>query len=279
MGSDPDSARFVVCLAASAPKRKPSGQPHHAHHAPECFRLRTAVRTTRACGTLPKPCWMESPKRMRQMPDGQLLSTLPMRMGGLGLQSTARCAPAAHWASWADSPQHTRSGPRRVAQTKSGGTHRRMFGRVARCIIRVGPQMVLVETIMARVAQGQAPSEDKDSRSRRVATRLAVASSVLDTSFRKSSMLTGRPPSRQAHLRTHSGLNGGIVFAHAPTTPECTVPPCLFRVLLLERLNLPLPITEAVSNALDAHGRHRATCTRSGRVRKRATPTERPVGS
>ena len=63
-------------------------------------------------------------------------------------------------------------------------------------------------------------------------------------------MLAGRPPSRQAHLRTHSGLNAGIVFAHAPTTPECRVLPYLFRVLLLERLNLPLPITEAVCNGL-----------------------------
>ena len=86
------------------------------------------------------------------------------------------------------------------------------------------------------------------------------ASSLLDTSFRKNSMLTGRPASRQAHLRTHSGLNAGIVFAHAPTTAECTVPPHLFRVLLLERLNLPLPITEATCNGchepLDPRGRH-----------------------
>ena len=30
------------------------------------------------------------------------ISTLPMRMGGLGLRSAERCAPAAFWASWAD---------------------------------------------------------------------------------------------------------------------------------------------------------------------------------
>ena len=57
------------------------------------------------------------------------------------------------------------------------------------------------------------------------------------------------------------------------------MPPHLFRVFLLELLNLPLPIMEAVCNRchepLDAHGRHRAAWTRSGRVRKRATPTER----
>ena len=34
--------------------------------------------------------------------EAQQLSTLPMRMGGLGLRSAERCAPAAYWASWAD---------------------------------------------------------------------------------------------------------------------------------------------------------------------------------
>ena len=30
------------------------------------------------------------------------LSTLPLRLGGLGLRSAERTAPAAYWASWAD---------------------------------------------------------------------------------------------------------------------------------------------------------------------------------
>ena len=55
--------------------------------------------------------------------------------------------------------------------------------------------------------------------------------------------------SRQAHLRSHSGRNAGVVFRHAPTTVEFTVPPHLFRVLLLERLQLPLPDG---SSAMDA---------------------------
>ena len=57
-------------------------------------------------------------------------------------------------------------------------------------------------------------------------------------------MLTIRPASRRAHLRSHSGHNAGVVLSHAPTAPEYIVPPNLFRVLLLERL-LPLPVTEA----------------------------------
>ena len=94
-------------------------------------------------------------------------------------RSAVRCAPRcvlgvvgrcfAH-----DQPAHTKCGPRRAAQTESGGTHREMYGRDARRIIRVGPKGLLVETFMARVARGQAPSEDRDSRARRVATRLAV---------------------------------------------------------------------------------------------------------
>ena len=92
-------------------------------------------------------------------------------------------------------------------------------------------------------------------------------------------MLTNRTASRQAHLRSHFGRNAGVVFSHAPTTVEFTVPPHLFRVLLLERLQLPVPLTEATCNGchepLDPLGRHRAACTRTGRIKKRSSPTER----
>ena len=92
-------------------------------------------------------------------------------------------------------------------------------------------------------------------------------------------MLTGRAASFRAHLRSHSGLNAGIVLFHAPTAPEYTVPPHLFRVILLERLALPLPVNEARCDAchepLDTLGRHLAACPRTGRLRKRASPIER----
>ena len=42
------------------------------------------------------------------------------------------------------------------------------------------------------------------------------ASSVLDTHFRENSMLTNRPGSCQAHLRSHSGRNAGVAFAPRP---------------------------------------------------------------
>ena len=95
------------------------------------------------------------------------------------------------------------------------------------------------------------------------------ASSVLDTHFRKNSMLTNRTASRQAHLRSHSGRNAES-FSRTRQRQ---------RVLLLERLQLPLPLTEATCNGchepLDPFGRHRAACTRTGRIKKRSSPTER----
>ena len=86
------------------------------------------------------------------------------------------------------------------------------------------------------------------------------ASSASDRTFRKSTMLSGQSASNRAHLRSHSGRNAGVVFAHAPTAPEFVVPPHLFRVLLLERMRLSLPITEATCGGccapLDPRGLH-----------------------
>ena len=104
------------------------------------------------------------------------------------------------------------------------------------------------------------------------------ASSILDSHFRKNSSLSNRPASRQAHLRSHSGRSWSCVRPHPDHSAERTTPPHLFRELLLERLQLPFPVTEATCNGChepwDTLGRHRAACTRSGRVKKRAGPAE-----
>ena len=84
----------------------------------------------------------------------------------------------------------------------------------------------------------------------------------------------------QAHLRSHSGPCASQVLHGAPTAAEFRVKPLLFRTLVLERLRLPLSITEArceCSGSLDFRGQHRAACPRSGRLRSRAVPTERTL--
>ena len=104
------------------------------------------------------------------------------------------------------------------------------------------------------------------------------ASSVLDSHFRKNSMLTNRPPLVKP---TCALTPVAMLELRSPTLrPQQSVQFLLTSfVLLLERLQLPLPVTEATCNGchepLDTLGRHRAACTRSGRVKKRAGPTER----
>ena len=84
-----------------------------------------------------------------------------------------------------------------------------------------------------------------------------------------------------AHLRSHSGLGSGLVFACIPTVVEFSVPAEAFRCLLLERLRLPISFTERTcegcDQVLDSYGRHRAACSRSGRLKTRSVPMERMV--
>ena len=84
----------------------------------------------------------------------------------------------------------------------------------------------------------------------------------------------------QAHLRLHSGPGAGSLFHGSPTQMEYQVQPLLFRTLLLERMKLPLQITEArceCGSQLDKLGPHRGACPRSGRLRSSSLPIERTL--
>ena len=235
-----------------------------------CSKAQTLGRTTPCAPLHPSvsaaychaPCWMESPQRMRQKASSCQHSQCGWAVLGCGQQRGAHPLRTGRRGQMLCTSAHTRCSPRRAAQTKSGGTCRRMFGRVD-ASSELDRKGFWWRPSWPELHEGKRPPKTEIREPGEWPHGWQYwASSVLDTSFRKSSMLIGRPPSHQAQLRTHSGLNAGIVFAHAPTTPECTVPPHLFRVLLLERLNLPFPITEAVCNGchepLDAHGQHRA---------------------
>ena len=86
------------------------------------------------------------------------------------------------------------------------------------------------------------------------------ASSSLEHHFRETVVLTQSCSADQAHLRSHSGPGTGEVLLGAPTGPEFRVEPQLFRTLVLERLRLPLDVTESKCECgcfLDTTGRHR----------------------
>ena len=90
----------------------------------------------------------------------------------------------------------------------------------------------------------------------------------------RETMVSQSSDADQAHLRSHSGP-GSSSLSHG--TP---VQPVLFRTLLLERMMLPIQVTESrceCGSPLDKVGRHRGACPRSGRLRSRALPTERTM--
>ena len=67
--------------------------------------------------------------------------------------------------------------------------------------------------------------------------------------------------SDMAHLRSHSGPGAGDVFHSSPTHHEFEVQPGLFRTLILERLRLPLHVTDAqreCGSTLDQMGTFRS---------------------
>ena len=81
------------------------------------------------------------------------------------------------------------------------------------------------------------------------------------------------------HLRSHSGHNSGCALSHAPTTPQFTIQPHLFQLLLRKQLRLSLFLTESTCSSchepLDPLEYHRAACSHSRRTQRRATPMER----
>ena len=229
----------------------------------------------------------EVPGTAEEVREAERVARLPMRMGGLGLRSAVRCADAAYWASWADAlpmiNERTPAIGNLVVQTMDdGSTDTSCLAELKEAADRLDEEGFWWRPSWSALREGERPPEITAREPGEWPHGWQYwASSISDSYFRKCSLLSGRTAARRAHLRSHSGWNAGAALAFAPTAPEYTIQPHLFRVLLLERLQLPLTLTEGVCEGcqapLDAYGRHRAGCSRSGRLKKRATPTERAL--
>ena len=78
-------------------------------------------------------------------------------------------------------------------------------------------------------------------------------------------------------VRSQAGPGGGLASAACPTCRITSLDSHLFRVLLLRRLQLPLPLTVRscrCGHFLDAHGHHRAACARAGVLARRGFSVE-----
>ena len=179
-------------------------------------------------------------------PEAKQLSTFPMRMGGLGLRSADRCARGAYWMSWADAFEMISQRTPEVAAQVVQKLESQEFQHG--CL----GELQAASTFLERQGFWWRPSGTVLFHGKRQPEREARdpgewphglqywASSILGSKFRGMSMLSGRTATCQSHTRSHSGRNAGAALSHPPTAPEYSIPPHLFRVLLLERVPLPL---------------------------------------
>ena len=93
-----------------------------------------------------------------------------------------------------------------------------------------------------------------------------------------SLMVVASVPASQALLESQRGPHASRPFTTIPYHADTTYESHLFRILLLRRLRLPIPLTAShcrCRRALDPYGDHRAACAQSGILRNRAGPLER----
>ena len=262
MARNPLNPRFAMLLAGAPPVHRASMSTSVAHGSTVC-RICAWGRFWDAAhdGSLVR----EDPRKT-QVEMARNITTLPMRMGGLGLRSV-RTAPA----SRADAlPMLQQRLPRLLGQLVHHLSH-----PVSR-LDRDGPSLVLVGRCCDEVS-------DLDLFSNRgawrVASRLAVQFVFwFRTPFSGDGcacpVVCCRPGPFAITLWTT--CQPGV--ARAPTPAEFCVKPLLFARLVLERLRLPLSITEARCECgRDFRGQHCAACPRSGLLRSRAVPTERTL--
>ena len=217
-------------------------------------------------------------------PAASRVAQLALRHGGLGLRSAALHAPAAFWASWADAftVLSVRDAPflqglaRALdARNFSAGTPIRDLLAAIDVLVAAGFRMHL----WADLPQ-HAPAQPADLSEPEVALRgwQRPASRALDDVAFLAEHRHSIGPAELALLDSQSGPFAARVLTVRPTAPELAVDSAPFRVLLLRRLRLPLPLAPSrchCQRPLDVLGDHVATCPRSGTLRQRGGPLER----
>ena len=208
---------------------------------------------------------------------------LSLRHGGLGLRSAAWHAPAAYFASWADAlqaislrdPELAATAARRLQRADEAAPSLAALQEAAQTLAGAGFQAPRWDQLAHTPCPLPEQPDDQPTDFTRGWQR--SASFTLDAAFAAS--LTGRlDPSSVALLESQSGPFAAKVLTALPTSPELRLEPASYRVMLLRRLRLQLPLVPAFCpcrRRLDALGDHRASCPRSGLLRSRAVPLER----
>ena len=207
------------------------------------------------------------------------IAHLPLSHGGLGLTCAATLANPAFWSSWADSlPVLQTQLPQYAAQILQHLQH--PSPAIPSIQAAALEEHGWTPPNWEELAQGNRPNPaDTDPEENAPRTRgwQQQATTPVHTAM-SNELQAVIPPASQALLHSQAGPFASRAFTTIPYTTEFEYPSHLFRILLLRRLRLHLPLSARFCRCrrpLDPLGDHRAACAQSGVLRARGGPLER----
>ena len=214
------------------------------------------------------------------------VSSLPIRLGGLGMRSSVRLAAAVHWAAWADVFEnlHKRfpSLASKITLALNNGSAAPSLQYVRECVdwlLGVGfecPSWLALQN-GARPLTPEAIGSEEDPTHFKHGWQFYATKQVYKQEH--ISLLSQMSPPQQALLRSQAGTGAGDWLLAFPTSEWFTLPDNLFLLVLRRRMFLPLPLAAnlcaACGQIADALGHHTLSCTRSGWLKRRATGFEK----
>ena len=212
------------------------------------------------------------------------IAHLPLTEGGLGLMSATILAAPAYWSSWADTlpvlqahlPELTHQILEQLNTHSQAPPALQAAADAARTVAATGWEPPTWAAIAS--SQTQAPAPPPAPAEGPFARGWQHKASTTAHAWLKAELFNAIPPASQALITSQSGPFASRTFTTTPYTNDFAYPSHLFRILLLRRLRLPLPLfarTCRCRRTFDSLGDHRAACAQSGVLRSRGGPLER----
>ena len=176
-------------------------------------------------------------------------ATMPLVLGGIGLRSAMRTRKPAFWASWADSLPMIHARHREVAsqfvvalEQGAGGPCLMAAAEARRTLTGVrGFEPPSWQAVAEGARPVILPPDEYEPGGARQGWQHEAASRTEEV-FRDNIFDTLSDRDR-ALIRSQAGPGAGVALRVAPTNRLTTIEPHLFRVVLLRRLRLPLPLS------------------------------------
>ena len=209
------------------------------------------------------------------------------------MRQAERTSPAAYWASWADALEVIRQRRPNEAAAFLADLENAEGAR-APCLREVQTAADLLDRegfaqagtgarpSWRELFEGARPPAQEDRRESEPGEWIHgwqfYASSTRETFYREHHLMPSMSRASRATLRSQSGPQAAAWLTTVPTSPATTLSPVLFQISLRRRLRLPLLLSnrrcEGCRATLDDLGDHRAACSVSRRLRRRAKPIE-----